>query len=210
MSYSTALDIDHENDRYTAFTIIVLGEYTYAILFGSPARGGLNTSLLRGVWTLVVAFCFNSMYVYQDGSMNPTHPARRSVYSAFLWLMLHLPMSAGLLIGGHVSALATGEELTEGQRWLLGGGLAVGFPSLWLLAMLFKDGDPECKLLMPKASVCSLTAAFVLCILCNSMLTSFSISECSQGSFRLCCWLFCPWLQPSSWTTPLCFLLPQA
>ncbi|MCJ1328824.1 hypothetical protein MMC10_005501 [Thelotrema lepadinum] len=59
-------------------------------------------------------------------------------------------MSAGLLIGGHVGANATGEELTEAQRWLWGGGLAVGYFTLWILALLFKDMDPKGKLLIPK------------------------------------------------------------
>ena len=50
MPHSTAVDIDHENDRYTSFTIIVLGEFTYAILVNSPAQGGLNLRMLRAVW----------------------------------------------------------------------------------------------------------------------------------------------------------------
>ena len=34
LEFTTAVDIAHEDDRYTAFTIIVLGEFTYAILVG--------------------------------------------------------------------------------------------------------------------------------------------------------------------------------
>ena len=34
LEFTTAVDIGHENDRYTAFTIIVLGEFTYTILVG--------------------------------------------------------------------------------------------------------------------------------------------------------------------------------
>ena len=34
LEFTTAVDIGHEEDRYTAFTIIVLGEFTYAILVG--------------------------------------------------------------------------------------------------------------------------------------------------------------------------------
>lgn len=41
--------------------------------------GGLNTKYLRAVWTLVIAFCFNSMYVYTDGAIDSVHPIRRSV-----------------------------------------------------------------------------------------------------------------------------------
>ena len=34
LEFTTAVDIAHEEDRYTAFTIIVLGEFTYNILVG--------------------------------------------------------------------------------------------------------------------------------------------------------------------------------
>ena len=34
LEYTTAVDIDHESDRYTAFTIIVLGEFTYVVVVG--------------------------------------------------------------------------------------------------------------------------------------------------------------------------------
>lgn len=165
------MDIAHEDDRYTAFTIIVLGEFTYAILVGlvlhhqvllyylsiplrrvrsSPAEGGLTLPFLRAVWTLVIAFCFNSMYVYNDGAINNVHPIRRSVYTAFAWLTIHLPLSAGLLIGGHVSAASTGGELDTGRRWLWGGGLGTGMLGMWIIAQMYRDNDPSGKLLLPK------------------------------------------------------------
>lgn len=144
LDFSTAVDIDHENDRYTAFTILVLGEFTYAIVVGSPAKGGLNFNVLRAVWTLVIAFCFNSMYVYCDGSIQHKHPIRRAVWSSFAWLLIHLPLSAGLLVGGHVSAAtAKDEHLTIGQRWLWGGGLGTGTFCLLLIALLYEDNDPH-------------------------------------------------------------------
>ena len=106
--------------------------------------------------------CFNLMYVYGDGAVKSMHPARRSVFSAFAWLLVHLPMSAGLLIGGHACAGATrveGEDgLNDGQRWLLGGGLAAGFLALFLLAWLFKDDDPKGRLLLPKVSTHGLSS----------------------------------------------------
>ena len=150
MKHRTALDIAHENDRFTAFTIIVLGEFTYTILVGSPARGGLNFNYLRAVLTLIIAFCFNSMYVYGDGAIRSMHPARRHVATATVWLMIHLPISAGLLIAGHVASGTMLEEMNEGRRWLFGGGMAVGFFTLWIMSYLFKDVDPPCKLFMRK------------------------------------------------------------
>lgn len=150
LTHRTALDIAHENDRYTAFTIIVLGEFTFAILFGSPARGGLNLNHLRAVFTLIIAFCFNAMYVYGDGAIKSMHPARRSAISATTWLLIHLPMSGGLLIGGHVSASSTYHEMDDGRRWLFGGGLAIGYFTLWVMSYLFKDHDTCGKLLLSK------------------------------------------------------------
>lgn len=90
------------------------------------------------------------MYVYQDGSITSEHPVRRSFYTAFPWLLLHLPMSAGLLIGGHVSAASTVDELDRGRRWLWGGGLSLGMLGMWVLGQLYRDCDPPGKLIMPK------------------------------------------------------------
>ena len=101
----------------------------------------------------MIAFCFNSMYVYTDGSIENTHPIRRSVWTAFPWLLIHLPMSAGLLIGGHVSAYATNHVMEQAHRWLWGGGLGIGMFGMWVLAQLFRDDDPKGKLLFSKVRV---------------------------------------------------------
>lgn len=94
------------------------------------------------------------MYCYNDGSVRSTHPIRHSVTSAFLWLLLHLPLSAGLLVGGHVSAASVAEsEMGSGRRWLWGGGLAVGFLGMFILTLLWKDNDPPGKLLLSKPLV---------------------------------------------------------
>jgi len=61
-------------------------------------------------------------------------------------------MSAGLLIGGHVSAYGTNHLMESGHRWLWGGGLGVGMLCMWVLAQLFLDCDPPGKLLLPKVS----------------------------------------------------------
>jgi len=93
------------------------------------------------------------MYVYTDGAIDNVHPVRRSVYTAFPWLLIHLPMSAGLLIGGHVSATSTLEELDGGKRWLWGGGLGFGTLCMWVIAQLYRDRDPKGKLLLSKAGL---------------------------------------------------------
>uniref|UniRef100_A0A093VA24 Low temperature requirement protein A n=1 Tax=Talaromyces marneffei PM1 TaxID=1077442 RepID=A0A093VA24_TALMA len=174
--YTTAVDVAHEIDRFAAFYIIALGEFLYIIIVGSPAAVGFNLSLLRAVWTLVIAFCLNWMYVHNDCAIDYTHPIRHSVGRAFTWISLHLPLMASLLAGGHVAAASakssydsntsstttTSEKrattssedgspsFDDGQRWLLCASLGVGLFMLYAMALLYSSNDGDCKLLLPK------------------------------------------------------------
>jgi low temperature requirement protein LtrA len=169
LEYSTAQDIAHEVDRMAAFFIIILGEFVYSVVVGSPAGIGLTSGYGKAVATLVVAFCLNWLYVNGDGSVQATHPIRRSAWTAFAFFLLHLPLSASFLIGGHVAAISTRlENFEPGQRWLLGGGLAVGMFCLWLYGLLYRTEDDERhELLLSKQARISmrLVAAFILALL---------------------------------------------
>jgi low temperature requirement protein LtrA len=154
LTYSTAVDIPHEIDRQAAFYIIVLGEFLYGIIAGSPAGVGLNINLFRAVETLIIAFSLNWLYVNLDGSILNTHPLRRSVWTAFAWFLLHLPMAASLLLGGHMCSVSVGEdELKSGERWLLCGGLASGLFCLWIIGELHDSKDPPRTLILPKVCI---------------------------------------------------------
>ena len=148
LKYSTAVDIAHEVDRMAAFFIIILGEFVYSVIVGDPAGIGLTPGYAKAVCTLVVAFCINWLYVSGDGSLQATHPIRRSAWTAFGFFLLHLPMSASFLIGGHICAVSTKiDEFEDGQRWLLGGGLAVGLACLWVYGLLYRTEDEDLLLL---------------------------------------------------------------
>jgi hypothetical protein len=177
--YTTAVDIAHEIDRFAAFYIIALGEFLYTIVVGSPAAVGFNLPLLRAVWTLVIAFCLNWMYVHNDCAFDYTHPIRHSVGRAFAWVSLHLPLIASLLAGGHVAAASakssydsntststttttggsekrstTSEGQTQpfddGQRWLLCASLGVGLFVLYAMSLLYSSTDGDCQFILPK------------------------------------------------------------
>lgn len=145
LTYSTAVDIAHEVDRMAAFFIIILGEFLYSIIVGNPAGIGLTSGYVKAVCTLVVAFCLNWIYASGDGGCGgTTHPIRRSAATAFGFFLLHLPLAASFLIGGHVAAVSVQlEEFEPGQRWLLGGGLGVGTACLWVYGMLFYHPQNE-------------------------------------------------------------------
>ncbi|KAK0123388.1 hypothetical protein ONS96_010379 [Cadophora gregata f. sp. sojae] len=149
--YTTAVDIPHEVDRFAAFYIIVLGEFLYQIIVGSPAVIGFNLSLLRAIWTLIIAFCLNWLYIHADGSLESQHPLRHSIYASFTWVTIHLPMLASLLVAGHVSATSTKvTELHEPELWLLCGGLGIGLFCLYIIALLHRSNDAPGTLMLPK------------------------------------------------------------
>jgi low temperature requirement protein LtrA len=164
VQYSTAVDITHEIDRFAAFYIIALGEFLYLIIVGSPAAVGLNNRLLRAIWTLVIAFCLNWLYVHADGSLHGIHPMRHSVYAGFLFALIHLPLIASLLAGGHVAALSVAEEEFEDpQRWLLCGGLGSGMMCLYAFALLHLSKDEPGCLRLGKVSRRSIIRKTVFC-----------------------------------------------
>ncbi|KAJ5339992.1 hypothetical protein N7452_006720 [Penicillium brevicompactum] len=149
--WSTAVDIAHEIDRFAAFYIIALGEFLYLIIVGSYAAIGLNERLLRAVWTLIIAFCLNWLYAHADGALDTIHPLRHSVYTAFPWALIHLPLIASLLAGGHVAAQSVSEkEFEDPQRWLLCGGLGTGMLFLYIYALLHKSNDDPGTLVLDK------------------------------------------------------------
>jgi low temperature requirement protein LtrA len=151
LTYSTAVDIAHEVDRLAAFFIIILGEFVYSVIVGNPAGIGLTSGYVKAVCTLIVAFSLNWIYASGDGGgANATHPIRRSAWTAFGFFLLHLPMAASFLIGGHIAAVSVElHQFEEGQRWLLGGGLGVGCFCLWVYGMLYQTTGSEC-LILPK------------------------------------------------------------
>ena len=149
LTYSTAVDIAHEIDRMAAFFIIVLGEFLYSIVQNTTGTG-VSPGYGKAVCTLVIAFSLNWLYVSGDGSLQATHPIRRSAWTAFGFFLLHLPLAMSFLIGGHICAVSTSiDEFEDGQRWLLGGGLGVGMLCLYLFGLLYRTDDGG-DLLMPK------------------------------------------------------------
>jgi hypothetical protein len=174
--YTTAVDIAHEVDRYAAFYIVVLGEYLYQIVVGSPAAVGFNLSLLHAVWVLIIAFCLNWLYAHNDGALQSTHPFRYSVYTAFAWATLHLPLVASLLASGHVAATSAVEDrFRDPERWLFCGSLGTGLYCLYGLALLYEDRDPPGTLMLSKVGHPGyIDVSFTICIYLPFLVTKAS------------------------------------
>jgi hypothetical protein len=153
--YTTAVDIPHEVDRFAAFYILVLGEFLLKIMIGSPAAIGFNLGFMNAVWTLVIAFCLNWMYVHGSGALNQVHPLKHSVTHGYIWVFLHLPLVASLLAGGHAAAATAGykKEYHHDEMWLLCGALGMGIIILWMIACLGECGDPPGTLILGKVCI---------------------------------------------------------
>lgn len=147
--FSSAVNIEHESDRMTALYIIVLGEFLNAIVLGAPAGDGISSKTLRAILVLVIAFTLNWIYVKADGSHRPTHPLRRSAVSAILWLWIHEPLCAVLVLSGDIAAEFTKESHINHRalQWVFSGCISIGMLCLWGLAQCFK---PREKLLYSK------------------------------------------------------------
>ena len=106
---STALNLEHEVERMSTFVTIALGEFLYKVIADSPLGPFFSAKFARGIFMIIIAY--NLFWIYNNGSMSTraTHSLRRKAWSAILWIYVHVPMIASLVLaadaGGEITAL---------------------------------------------------------------------------------------------------------
>lgn len=108
--YHTALNIEHEVERYSAFYVIAIGEYLTKIVSNSPAGEGIHLAMWRMIMVAIIAYVLMTLYFNGDGAVTATHPLRRNAHTACLWIYGHIPLIAGLIL----SADAAGDLIKRG------------------------------------------------------------------------------------------------
>lgn len=107
--YSTALNIEHEVERFGAFYIIAIGEFLYKTVAENPIGKGFSHKLGRGICLLIISYQFLWLYFNGGTSNRGIHPLRRSGAAAIAWIYSHVPLIAGLILaadaGGHFIGL---------------------------------------------------------------------------------------------------------
>lgn len=98
LTTGTALNIEHEVERFGAFFIIAIGEFLYKTVAEDPIGAGLHSKLGRGVCCLIISYTFLWLYFNGGTSVRATHPLRRKGETAILWIYGHLPLIAGLIL----------------------------------------------------------------------------------------------------------------
>lgn len=148
LEYSTALNIEHEEERFQGFVIIAIGEFLYSLVADSPLRYGWNTKLAKGFAILVQSFIFLGIYLHKDGCLKATHALRRSAFTAILYIYMHFPLIASLLVVGDagVDLSKLKNDYIEGEEELgvlffFHIGILVALTSLTALASLDQDRD---------------------------------------------------------------------
>ncbi|KAI9803543.1 MAG: hypothetical protein M1825_001886 [Sarcosagium campestre] len=158
-----AINIEHKTERTNAFVALVFGYSVVALLYQNSAHFGINAFFGKAILGLIQAFCFNWMYFEIDGDNLFQHAIRRSIWSSFIWITMHLPFilcyvlgSAGLsrLVLAHDCRDADPHDLSEvwaerseelkvssGLRWYYcaGLGLALAFMALISVSHEHKD-----------------------------------------------------------------------
>jgi len=145
LSHSTALNIEHEDERLGAFFIISIGEFMLGIVSNNPLKLGWNTKIAKGLALLIDAFIFLELYSHKDGSIKATHAMRRSVWTAMGYIYIHLPLIASLLIVGDAGAdLAKLNEPYEDEKgviYFFSGGIFIALCTLTIHPLFDKPKD---------------------------------------------------------------------
>jgi len=105
------------------------------------------------------------------------HPLRHSIHTAFLWVFLHLPLTASLLAGGHAASSATTKEFHHPEIWLLCAGLGTGLICLWVIACLNSCEDAPGTLILPKPARLVFRPIVAVIIICLPLAHDLDITS---------------------------------
>ncbi|BAZ69874.1 MAG: low temperature requirement protein A [Pelatocladus maniniholoensis HA4357-MV3] len=128
----------HLPERFGLFTIIVLGEAIIAVVEGVSEQKWDVLSVIAAILGLAIAFSL--WWVYFDnlgGTPIQTARAQGKVGTVAIWLYTHLPLVIGIAgTGVGVEKVLTSEQaiaLSDAQRWLLCGSVALCYLALGIL-----------------------------------------------------------------------------
>ncbi|KAI5965505.1 hypothetical protein KGF57_000771 [Candida theae] len=177
LTMSTALNIEHEVERFSVFVTIAIGEYLYKVVATGSLGVGFTVKYVRGIFLLADAYILFWIYQYGGTSNRAVHPLRNSGTTAITWIYAHVPLIAALVLsadaGGdlcaidnsstkkhqhqhqHLEARAEGGvEENEKNMYALAffytGGIAVALVSMFVLGIVEKSRDPPNFFILPQ------------------------------------------------------------
>lgn len=146
VTMSTALNLEHEVERLSAFTTIAIGEYLYKLVASNPLGPGLSFRFARGVFLLIIAYCIFWFYNYGSTCHRATHALRNTGATAICWIYAHLPLIAAIVLsadaGGDLLEREGGYDEETEEASLLGlsffftGGICVAMCMIGVIGLL--------------------------------------------------------------------------
>ncbi|ODV98188.1 hypothetical protein PACTADRAFT_185383 [Pachysolen tannophilus NRRL Y-2460] len=104
LEYSTALNIEHEVERFGAFYTIAIGEFLYGIVTAHITGSGINDKMWKAILVLIIGYIFMFLYFNGEGSVIAVHALRRNVNTSFAWIFLHIPLIGSLILVADASS----------------------------------------------------------------------------------------------------------
>lgn len=120
LTMSTALNLEHEIERYSAFVTIAIGEFTYKVVALAPLGAGFSVRFARGVFCLMVAYMLFWIYNYGSTSQKYVHPFRRSARTAIVFVFVHMPLIALIVLAADAAGDLLGVENGSTKRGATG------------------------------------------------------------------------------------------
>ncbi|CAX45139.1 conserved hypothetical protein [Candida dubliniensis CD36] len=109
LTTSTALNIEHEVERFSVFVTIAIGEFLYKVVAPGDLGIGFSAKFARGIFLLANAYILFWIYQYGSTSNKAIHPLRNSGWTAIMWIYSHVPLIAALVLaadaGGDLASL---------------------------------------------------------------------------------------------------------
>lgn len=161
LTTSTALNIEHEVERFATFVTIAIGEFLYKVVATNPLGAGFSPKFARAIFLLLIAYIL--FWIYNSGSTSKkaTHALRHSGWTAIGWIYCHLPLVASLVLaadaGGELAAMDNtnlskqtehhgSTESEEPNMYALSffftGSICVSLLCMCLIGLMDKSRDP--------------------------------------------------------------------
>ncbi|RLV83418.1 hypothetical protein JA9_002891 [Meyerozyma sp. JA9] len=118
LTESTALNIEHEVERYGVFVTIAIGEFLYKVVAEGPLGTGLTDKFARGVFLLIIAYDLFWIYQYGSSCKKATHALRHSGWTAIGWMYTHLPLVASLVLAADAGGDLCSLDITSTKKHL--------------------------------------------------------------------------------------------
>lgn len=140
-----AVNIDLLIERFGLFIVGALGNCVIAAtLVPSVLSDFTIKSQDYAISFMIICMAFALKLTYHDSNKGSNddidlHAMRWHHWTGISWIMMHMPLTAGLIImSGFFGHALNGHELTERQRWYLTGSIAMTIISLNMMQLLHK------------------------------------------------------------------------